>query len=84
MKGRSTQVLRQSSMFLSGAFAGLMLTGAAFAYQGNLHSALDSLYAAKNSLLRATPNKEGHRVEAIRLVNDAIAETKRGIAAGQN
>jgi hypothetical protein len=84
MKGRSAQVFKQSSVFLGGALVGMVLTGSAFAVQGNMWSALKSLESAKSSLISATANKEGHRLKAINLVNQAINETKLGLAAGRN
>jgi len=50
------------------------------AYQGNMERALSSLYDALASLRESTPNKGGHRETAIRLVQQAIAETQAGIA----
>jgi len=49
------------------------------AYQGNMERALSSLYDALASLRESTPNKGGHRETAIRLVQQAIAETQAGI-----
>jgi len=47
--------------------------------QPNMKAALDSLNAAKASLEAATPDKGGHRVKAINLTKQAIAETEKGI-----
>jgi hypothetical protein len=50
-----------------------------FADQPNMEAALASLEEAKASLLKATTDKGGHRVKALKAVNDAIAEVKAGI-----
>jgi hypothetical protein len=52
---------------------------AADAYQGNMERALSSLYDALGSLREATPNKGGHRENAIQLVQQAISETQAGV-----
>ena len=49
------------------------------AYQGNMERALASLYQALGELRQATSNKGGHRVKAMELVSQAIAETQSGI-----
>lgn len=61
----------------SGFFA-----GRASAYQGHMWSALDHLNAALAQLNAATPDKAGHRVNAISLTQQAINQTNAGIAAG--
>jgi hypothetical protein len=61
-----------------GAIAGAC---AVMAAQPHMQSALGSLQAARAELVRATPNKAGHRERAIGFVDSAIAETKAGIAA---
>lgn len=48
--------------------------------QPHMQSALASLRAAKDQLEKATHDKGGHRVKAIALTNDAIAEVQKGIA----
>ena len=48
--------------------------------QPNMQAARGNLQNAKNELQRATPDKGGHRVNAIGLVNSAIAEVNAGIA----
>ncbi len=49
------------------------------AYQGNMERALSSLYNALGSLREASSNKGGHRVKAMNLIQDAIAEVQNGI-----
>src|SRR4051812_27036640 len=48
--------------------------------QPNMESARANLQNAKANLLTAEHNKGGHRANALRLVNEAIAEVNRGIA----
>ena len=54
-------------------------TYAAGANQPNMQAALGSLQAARAQLLKAVPNKGGHRDRAINFVNSAISETEAGI-----
>lgn len=53
--------------------------GVAEAAQPNMEAALANLQAARNALQNATANKGGHRQNAIRLIDQAIAEVKAGI-----
>jgi hypothetical protein len=55
--------------------------GEALAAQPHMQAALDDLRAARSELLEAEHNKAGHRAEALRLTNAAIAETEEGMAA---
>jgi hypothetical protein len=48
--------------------------------QPNMRSALGHLEAAHAELVRATADKGGHRVKALALTKDAIAQVKKGIA----
>jgi hypothetical protein len=57
-------------------------TTTAEAAQPLMHRALSDLGAARAALERALADKAGHRVKAISLVDQAIAEVKAGIAAG--
>jgi hypothetical protein len=59
--------------------AGVLIGEAAAAYQSHMHAALDALRTARSELVQSTPNKGGHRETAIRLVNQAIDETRAGI-----
>jgi hypothetical protein len=54
-------------------------TTTADAYQGNMERALSSLYDALGSLREASSNKGGHRVNAMNLIQQAIAEVNAGI-----
>lgn len=56
------------------------LAGSAFAdRQPHMKAALVHLEKALSSLKDATADKGGHRVKAIKAVEEAIAETKAGI-----
>ena len=59
---------------------GGFLVGRASAAQPHMRAALDHLQAAKTELQIAEADKGGHRVKAIALVNDAIAEVHAGMA----
>ena len=72
MKAKSLFVL----MFLLGAVA----IAGALPDQPNMQAARSSLQTAKAELQKATPDKGGHRVNAVRLVNAAIQEVNAGIA----
>jgi hypothetical protein len=56
--------------------------GVAQGYQPHMQNALGDLQAAKSELQMASPNKGGHRVAAINLINGAIGEVEQGIAVG--
>jgi len=47
--------------------------------QRNMKQALSSLQEAQRFLQRATPDKGGHRMKALELVQQAIRESQRGI-----
>jgi hypothetical protein len=49
-------------------------------YQPHMVNALGDLRAARSELNIATPDKGGHRVAAINLVNQAIDQVHQGIA----
>jgi phage-related minor tail protein len=58
------------------------MTEAADAAQPHMTTALNELQKALSELQSAIPDKKGHRVEAIRLVKEAITEVTKGLAAG--
>ena len=58
--------------------AAIIATGAPD--QPFMQAARADLQTAKRELQRATPDKGGHRVKAINLVNQAIAQVNQGIA----
>lgn len=51
--------------------------------QPHMERALANLRSAKSNLEAASNDKGGHRVNALRFVNEAIDEVKRGIDAGE-
>ena len=61
------------------ALSGGYLVGYAAGGQPHMHAALEQLRAARAELKEAEADKGGHRVKAIALVNDAIAEVQAGI-----
>ena len=66
------------------AMAASFAAGFAIAAQPHMQNALHALRNAKAELETALPDKGGHRVKAIALVDQAIAETNAGIVAGAN
>jgi hypothetical protein len=61
-------------IFLTGCIAGRLS-----ADQPHMQAALEHLRLAKGELERAEEDKGGHRVRAIRLVNDAIVQVEKGM-----
>ena len=59
------------------------LVGSSQAAQPFMESALGQLRAARENLDRATPDKAGHRTNAIGLVDQAIEQVRAGIAAAR-
>lgn len=60
----------------------LLGAGTAYAVQTHMFNARDDLQNALNELQAAIPDKGGHRVNAINLVNQAIDEVNQGIQVG--
>ena len=56
--------------------------GTAMAVQTHMMYARGDLQSALSQLNAAVPDKAGHRVNAINLVNQAIVQVNLGIAAG--
>lgn len=54
------------------------LGGRATADQPHMRAALEHLRSARSELQVAEADKGGHRVKALRLVNDAIAQVEMG------
>ncbi len=69
-------------LFVLGLLLGSTFTGVAFAYQGHMWTAHNQLQSAVNQLNMAVPDKDGHRVNAINLANEAIEQVNLGIQAG--
>lgn len=63
-------------LVLAASFVGGCATGGG---QPHMNAALTELQAARGELQAAVSDKGGHRVNAIRLVDDAINETQAGI-----
>lgn len=73
---------RELAVLAAGGAMAAGLLGAstgAEAYQGNMERALSSLFSALASLRESTPDKGGHRVKAMHLIQQAITETQNGI-----
>jgi len=64
------------------ATSGVLIQNAQAANQPHMYNALDNLRAARHQLEIAMDDKGGHRVAAISIIDNAIAEVKAGIAAG--
>jgi hypothetical protein len=60
----------------------LIGAGTAYAVQEHMVNARDDLNNAVNELQMALPDKGGHRVTAINLVNQAIDQVNQGIQVG--
>jgi len=56
--------------------------GAAYAFQPHMATARGDLQTAQGELQQAIPDKAGHRVNAMNLVQQAINEVNAGIQAG--
>jgi hypothetical protein len=74
--------LRKAALISVLGMAATFAAGYAVAAQPHMQAALRALRNANAELNAALPDKGGHRVKAINLVNDAITETEAGIAAG--
>jgi hypothetical protein len=77
-----TITLRKSTLIVAVAAAAAFAAGYAIAAQPHMMNALHALQRADNELQSALPDKGGHRVNAINLVNQAIGEVNAGIVAG--
>jgi len=81
----STFAMRRRTLAAGICVVGLAAFGIGYAVaaQPHMQAALSALQTAKAELDAAIPDKAGHRVKAIALVNDAITEVRAGIAAGK-
>lgn len=77
-----TRHFRSVAFLLVGLVCGAALTTGAFAYQSHMVNARNSLHTAWNQLNAAVPDKAGHRVNAMNLVQQAITQVNQGITAG--
>lgn len=78
----TTISLRKAVVVSIFAMASTFAAGYAFAAQVHMQNALKALNRASTELNAAEADKGGHRVKAMNLVNEAIAETQAGITAG--
>lgn len=69
-------------LFVFGMLFGIVCGGTAVAVQTHMLNARADLNSALVQLNAAVPDKAGHRVSAVNLVNQAIAQINLGIAAG--
>ena len=76
---RSVVAVSAVALVLAASAFGVSST---FAGQPHMNSALNELSSALNQLQDATPDKAGHRVQAMELVREAITQTTEGMAAG--
>jgi hypothetical protein len=60
----------------------LLGAGTAYAIQTHMVNARNDLQQAQSELQQAEPDKGGHRVDAINLVQQAIDQVNLGIQAG--
>ena len=72
--------MRARSIFAALITFGVVAIAAAVPDQPFMRAARGDLNTARNQLQQATPDKGGHRIKAIGLVNSAIAEVNAGIA----
>ncbi|TDR94739.1 hypothetical protein EV668_2027 [Enterovirga rhinocerotis] len=72
-------VLRLAGAGLAATSVATVAANEALAYQGNMERAVSSLYSALGSLRESTSDKGGHRVKAMRLIQQAITEVQSGI-----
>lgn len=78
----TTLSIRKAVPIAAFGMAATFAAGYAFAAQVHMQNALRDLQNGKAELAAALPDKGGHRVAAMKLVDQAIAETKAGIIAG--
>ena len=72
--------MKAKTVFAAMLLLGVVAIAGAVPGQPNMQAARTSLQTARAELQKATPDKGGHRVNAIGLVNSAIAEVNAGIA----
>lgn len=80
-------IIKSSLPFFAGVLFALVILGTfnmfrsanAQGYQPNMEQALGYLHSARVSLEVSSPDKGGHRVRALELVNQAIEQVRLGI-----
>jgi hypothetical protein len=73
-------MMKAKSLFAAMLLLGVVAIAGAVPDQPHMQAARSSLQTARAELQKATPDKGGHRVNAIGLVNSAIEEVNAGIA----
>jgi hypothetical protein len=71
---------KAKTIFAAMLLLGVVAIAGAVPDQPHMQAAKSSLQTARAELQKATPDKGGHRVNAIGLVNSAFAEVNAGIA----
>jgi hypothetical protein len=66
-----------------GLLVSVAISGWAAIHQPHMTAALEALKNAQMELEVAEHNKGGHREKALKLVHQAIEQTKKGIEAGE-
>jgi hypothetical protein len=67
-------------LLLGAVIAGSVGIGYAIGAQPHMGETIAILESARAELVKATPNKGGHRERALGLIDQAIAEVRAGIA----
>jgi len=83
MKSTLARIGMGPVMLAAGLLLGGSVTGIALARQPHMYAARTDLNAALSELNAAAPDKAGHRVNAINLVNHALSDVNLGIHAGR-
>jgi hypothetical protein len=68
------------SLVLGAAIAASLGIGYAIGAQPHMDESITILQSARAELVKAEPNKGGHRERALGLIDQAIAEVRAGIA----
>lgn len=68
-----------SAMLATGVFI-----GQAMADQPHMQNAIDDLQHARAELVAAAPDKGGHRVKAMALVDEALVQVRAGIEVARH
>src|SRR5256885_16285549 len=77
---RTEFLMKPKSLFAALLLVAMVTIAAAVPDQPFMQAARVNLQNARSELQKANPDKGGHRVKAISLVNNAIAEVNAGIA----
>ncbi len=68
------------TLLLGAAIAGSVGVGYAIGAQPHMNETIALLQSARAELVKATPNKGGHRERALGLIDQAIGEVRAGAA----